>query len=80
MTAFAFILGVVPLVIAKGAGAQGRKVMGISVFSGMVMATVVGVVLVPMLFVLVERIAGRGRGEKPRVADDDANAGKVVHG
>jgi HAE1 family hydrophobic/amphiphilic exporter-1 len=80
MTAFAFILGVVPLVIAKGAGAQGRKVMGISVFSGMLMATVVGVVLVPMLFVLVERIAGRGRSEKPRVADDAANAGKAVHG
>jgi hydrophobe/amphiphile efflux-1 (HAE1) family protein/NodT family efflux transporter outer membrane factor (OMF) lipoprotein len=61
MTAFAFILGVVPLVVAQGAGAMGRKVMGISVFSGMLMATVVGVVLVPMLFVLVERVSGRLR-------------------
>jgi HAE1 family hydrophobic/amphiphilic exporter-1 len=59
MTAFAFILGVVPLVIAKGAGAQGRKVMGVSVFSGMLMATILGVVLVPMLFVLIESLLGK---------------------
>jgi HAE1 family hydrophobic/amphiphilic exporter-1 len=58
MTAFAFILGVVPLVIAKGAGAEGRKVMGLSVFSGMLFATLAGVCLVPTLFVLVERITG----------------------
>jgi HAE1 family hydrophobic/amphiphilic exporter-1 len=60
MTAFAFILGVVPLVIAEGAGAQGRKVMGMSVFSGMVMATLLGVVLVPALFVMVEKFLGGG--------------------
>jgi HAE1 family hydrophobic/amphiphilic exporter-1 len=62
MTAFAFILGVVPLVIASGAGAEGRKVMGMSVFSGMTVATVVGVCLVPMLFVLVEKLSGRSDG------------------
>ncbi len=60
MTAFAFILGVIPLVIASGAGAQGRKVMGIAVFSGMAMATVIGVLLVPMLFVLIEKLTRRG--------------------
>jgi HAE1 family hydrophobic/amphiphilic exporter-1 len=59
MTAFAFILGVVPLVIASGAGAQGRKVMGMAVFSGMAMATVLGVLMVPMLFVLIEKITHR---------------------
>jgi HAE1 family hydrophobic/amphiphilic exporter-1 len=59
MTAFAFILGVVPLVIASGAGAQGRKVMGMAVFSGMAMATVLGVLLVPMLFVLIEKVTNR---------------------
>jgi HAE1 family hydrophobic/amphiphilic exporter-1 len=62
MTAFAFILGVVPLVMASGAGAEGRKVMGMSVFSGMTVATVVGVCLVPMLFVLVEKLSGRSDG------------------
>ena len=59
MTAFAFILGVVPLVVAKGAGAEGRKVMGLSVFSGMLFATLAGVCLVPTLFVLVERLTSR---------------------
>jgi HAE1 family hydrophobic/amphiphilic exporter-1 len=68
MTAFAFILGVVPLVLAKGAGAQGRKVMGMSVFAGMAMATIIGVLLVPMLFVLVERLSRRGGPTAPAAA------------
>jgi HAE1 family hydrophobic/amphiphilic exporter-1 len=59
MTALAFILGVIPLVIASGAGAEGRKVMGMAVFAGMIIATALGVVLVPALFVLVEGITGR---------------------
>jgi HAE1 family hydrophobic/amphiphilic exporter-1 len=58
MTAFAFILGVVPLVIASGAGAESRKVMGMAVFSGMLVATILAVVLVPVLFVVVERLKG----------------------
>jgi HAE1 family hydrophobic/amphiphilic exporter-1 len=65
MTAFAFILGVVPLVRATGAGAEGRKVMGMAVFSGMLIATILGVCLVPVLFVMVERITGRKK--KPAV-------------
>jgi HAE1 family hydrophobic/amphiphilic exporter-1 len=67
MTAFAFILGVVPLVLASGAGAEGRKVMGMSVFSGMLMATLAGVCLVPFLFVVVERLTGRKhRSQQPK--------------
>jgi len=58
MTAFAFILGVLPLVRASGAGAEGRKVMGMAVFAGMLVATILGVVLVPVLFVAVERLFG----------------------
>jgi HAE1 family hydrophobic/amphiphilic exporter-1 len=61
MTAFAFILGVVPLVTASGAGAEGRKVMGMAVFSGMLIATMVGVVLIPVLFCFVEKISGGGK-------------------
>src|SRR5271170_5645044 len=57
MTSFAFILGCVPLWTAKGAGAIGRKVLGTSVIVGMSAATVMGVFLVPVLYVLVERIA-----------------------
>jgi HAE1 family hydrophobic/amphiphilic exporter-1 len=61
MTAFSFILGVVPLLIATGAGAEARKVMGMTVFAGMVAATVIGVVLVPALYVFVEKVSGRGK-------------------
>ena len=56
MTSFAFILGCVPLWTAKGAGAIGRKVLGTSVIVGMSMATLLGVFLVPVLYVLVGRI------------------------
>jgi HAE1 family hydrophobic/amphiphilic exporter-1 len=56
MTSFAFILGCVPLWTAKGAGAIGRKVLGTSVIVGMSAATLLGVFLVPVLYVLVGRI------------------------
>jgi HAE1 family hydrophobic/amphiphilic exporter-1 len=59
MTAFSFILGVLPLLIASGAGAEARVVMGMTVFSGMLVATVVGVLLVPALYVFVERHIAR---------------------
>ncbi|WP_426670229.1 efflux RND transporter permease subunit [Mucilaginibacter sp. McL0603] len=55
MTSLAFILGVIPLLTASGAGSQARKVMGLAVFSGMITATVVGVILIPAFFVLIER-------------------------
>jgi HAE1 family hydrophobic/amphiphilic exporter-1 len=59
MTAFSFILGVLPLLVASGAGAEARKVMGMTVFSGMLVATVIGVLVVPALYVLVERYVAR---------------------
>ena len=55
MTAFAFILGVTPLLTATGAGSQARIVMGMAVFSGMLIATILGVLLVPALFVMIEK-------------------------
>jgi len=58
MTAFAFILGVVPLLTASGAGAEARKVMGMVVFSGMLIATILGVLLIPMLYVAVGKVIG----------------------
>jgi HAE1 family hydrophobic/amphiphilic exporter-1 len=76
MTAFAFILGVVPLVLAKGAGAEGRKVMGMAVFSGMLVATVFGVCLVPMLFVLVERLTHRTGRREP--SQNESNTEQVI--
>lgn len=58
MTSLAFILGVLPLVRASGAGAESRKVMGMAVFSGMIVATLVGLILVPSMYVLIERFGG----------------------
>ena len=58
MTAFSFILGVFPLVIATGSGAEARKVMGMALLGGMVLATLLGVFLYPMLFVLIGKLAG----------------------
>nr|WP_319398106.1 multidrug efflux RND transporter permease subunit [uncultured Carboxylicivirga sp.] len=58
MTAFSFILGVFPLVMASGAGAEARKVMGMALLGGMTLATVLGVVMYPMLFVFIGKIAG----------------------
>jgi hydrophobic/amphiphilic exporter-1 (mainly G- bacteria), HAE1 family len=55
MTSFAFILGVVPLVLATGAGASARKSIGITVFSGMIASTCLAVLFVPSLFVVVQR-------------------------
>jgi HAE1 family hydrophobic/amphiphilic exporter-1 len=62
MTAFAFILGVVPLLTATGAGSQARIVMGMAVFSGMLIATILGVLSIPALFVMIE-----GFGKKKAV-------------
>jgi len=67
MTSFAFILGCIPLWTAKGAGAIGRRVLGTSVVTGMGAATVLGVFIVPVLFVLVERLAKKKKGETTAV-------------
>lgn len=58
MTAFSFILGIFPLILASGSGAEARKVMGMALLGGMGVATALGVLLYPMLFVLVGKLAG----------------------
>ncbi len=65
MTAFAFILGVTPLLTATGAGSQARIVMGMAVFSGMLIATILGVLSIPALFVMIESM-----GKKKQVAPE----------
>ena len=67
MTSFAFILGVLPLVLATGAGANARKSIGITVFSGMLASTCLAVLLVPAFFVVVQRFEN-WRGEKKKAA------------
>jgi HAE1 family hydrophobic/amphiphilic exporter-1 len=73
MTSFAFIFGCIPLWIAKGAGAAARQMLGTAVVSGMLAATMLGVFLVPPLFVLVERLAPRKRA--PAGASDEGGHG-----
>jgi len=60
MTAFAFILGVSPLVISTGAGANSRRILGTTVVGGMLAATLIAIFLIPVTFYLVEKIAHRG--------------------
>jgi hydrophobic/amphiphilic exporter-1 (mainly G- bacteria), HAE1 family len=57
MTSFAFILGCVPLAIASGSGASGRQILGTVVVTGMLAATLLAIFIIPLLFVLFERIA-----------------------
>ena len=56
MTSFAFILGVVPLVIAEGAGAEMRRILGIAVFSGMLGVTLFGIFLTPIFYFVLEKL------------------------
>ena len=56
MTAYSFIIGVFPMVIATGAGAGSRQAIGVTTFSGMVLATLVGIIFVPPLYALFQRV------------------------
>ena len=67
MTSFAFILGVVPLAIAHGAGAEMRRTLGIAVFSGMLGVTIFGVFLTPVFYFVLERLGSLLFGEAKSV-------------
>jgi HAE1 family hydrophobic/amphiphilic exporter-1 len=62
MTSFAFILACVPLWIASGAGAQGRRVLGTTVIGGMIAATCIAIFLIPVTFTLFERLSAHFTG------------------
>lgn len=65
MTSFAFILGVTPLLMATGAGGASRRELGTAVFGGMNAATLLAIFIVPVLFVVIQRIAARKRKQAP---------------
>jgi HAE1 family hydrophobic/amphiphilic exporter-1 len=65
MTALSFILGVIPLVVATGAGAASRVSLGTAVFGGMLFATVGGLIITPFLFYLVRRLSSRSAAATP---------------
>jgi hydrophobic/amphiphilic exporter-1 (mainly G- bacteria), HAE1 family len=76
MTAFAFILGVVPLMKASGAGAGAQNVMGTAVFWGMLVATALGVFIIPGNFTFVE---GLGRKKRPETAEKSEPRPDTAH-
>jgi hydrophobe/amphiphile efflux-1 (HAE1) family protein len=82
MTSMAFIMGVVPLVVSTGAGAEMRHAMGIAVFSGMLGVTVFGLILTPLFYVLVRKLSARARakdtGAIPRLSRAPLSAMKTV--
>ncbi|HEY6304268.1 MAG TPA: multidrug efflux RND transporter permease subunit [Terriglobales bacterium] len=65
MTSLAFIMGVVPLVIASGAGENGRHSVGTAVFGGMIMSTILNLFFIPVLYLLIEGFRERRRKLKP---------------
>ena len=75
MTSFAFILGVVPLTIAEGAGAAGQRALGTAVFGGMIASTLLAVFFVPIFFVVFQRLGERfSRRERQRAAEGEQAA------
>ena len=65
MTSLAFILGVVPLVFASGAGENGRHSVGTTVFGGMIMSTVLNLFFIPVLYLIVEGWREHGKKNEP---------------
>jgi multidrug efflux pump len=74
MTSIAFIMGALPLVFSKGAGAEMRHAMGVAVFAGMLGVTFFGLFLTPVFYVLLRKLAVKLEKKKPAVAGDAAPA------
>jgi multidrug efflux pump len=81
MTSLAFVMGVLPLAFATGAGAEMRRAMGVAVFSGMIGVTAFGLFLTPVFYVLLRRLAGnrplKRHGEIPHDAEAFAGGGGI---
>ena len=78
MTSFAFIFGLFPLVIARGAGAATRHAVGTPVFGGMLAASVFGIFIIPLLFIVAERLRQR-RGTAARPPSERKAASPTAH-
>jgi HAE1 family hydrophobic/amphiphilic exporter-1 len=72
MTSFAFILGMVPLVTATGAGANARASLGLAVLSGMLASTLLAVLFVPSFFVVTQRVEEWWKARKQRAVTHEA--------
>jgi hydrophobe/amphiphile efflux-1 (HAE1) family protein len=74
MTSFAFILGVLPLVIATGAGAEMRQALGVAVFFGMIGVTVFGLIFTPVFYVLCRKLALWGKKSEPLINSESESS------
>ena len=70
MTSFAFILGVVPLVVSTGAGAEMRRTLGTAVFSGMLGVTLFGIFLTPVFYSVIQWFADRRQARRAAIVHD----------
>jgi multidrug efflux pump subunit AcrB len=69
MTSFAFILGVLPLVLSSGSGSEMRQAVGVAVFFGMLGVTMFGLIFTPIFYMLVRRLADSRPRRKAGLAD-----------
>jgi len=79
MTSMAFILGVVPLILSAGAGAEMRQTLGVAVFSGMLGVTLFGIFLTPVFYYVIQRVADRRQAGRPTPDPSDPHP-HVRHG
>ncbi len=70
MTALSFLLGVVPLIAASGAGAASQKAIGVAVFGGMLAASIIGVIIIPVLYVLLQSLREWAKGKPKDVQEN----------
>jgi multidrug efflux pump len=77
MTSFAFIFGVIPLVISLGAGAEMRRSLGTAVFSGMLGVTLFGVFLTPVFYYVLQRFGGTGAAPQPHQAQHGTDLSRL---
>jgi multidrug efflux pump len=77
MTSLAFIMGVIPLVISTGAGAEMRAAMGVAVFAGMIGVTFFGIFMTPVFYVLIRKLAGNRPLVQHKAAGHES-AGELV--
>src|SRR5690606_8733126 len=78
MTSMAFIMGVVPLVVSVGAGAEMRSAMGVAVFSGMIGVTFFGIFMTPVFYVLMRRVAGNRPLVQHKIAISEGGEAQII--
>ena len=74
MTSFAFIFGVIPLVVSQGAGAEMRRALGLAVFAGMLGVTLFGIYLTPVFYYVIRAVSERWKGREGGAAEGNHEA------